>query len=100
MVFRFRDERNWQRFHTPKNLAMALVAEAGELAAEFQWLTDQESEVVRVSGDLRERVEGEIADVLIYLLLLADAAKIDMVEVAAAKVELNRSRFPAGGEVP
>jgi dCTP diphosphatase len=90
----FRDERGWNQFHSPKNLAMALVAEAGEVAAELQWLTEDESTSARNPGQLRERLAGELADVMIYLTLLADAAGINLVEAAEAKIEVNRLRFP------
>ena len=67
--------RDWQRFHTPKNLAMALAGEAGELLAEFQWLTPEESTHVMADPEAGARVRAEIADVTIYLLRLADVAR-------------------------
>lgn len=97
LVQRLRDftaARDWQRFHTPKNLAMALSAEVGELVAEFQWLTAEESAQAVTPGDLRERIESELADVTIYAALLADALDIDLVEAAHMKIDRNEGRFP------
>jgi dCTP diphosphatase len=90
----FARERDWEQFHTPKNLAMALVAEAGELAQVFQWLTADES--ARVMESARDdEVEDELADVAIYLLRLADVLDVDLAEAVARKVARNRGRFPA-----
>ncbi|MFC4946857.1 nucleotide pyrophosphohydrolase [Pseudonocardia sp. GCM10023141] len=90
----FTAARDWEQFHTPKNLAIALVAEAGELAAEFQWLTPDQAAAVREPGGLRDRVAGELADVLIYLVRLADVSGLDQLAAAAAKIEVNETRFP------
>lgn len=79
MVADFAAEREWERFHTPKNLVMALVGEAGELSELFQWLTPEESAAARTDPTLRGRVEDEVADVFIYLLRLADVLDIDLV---------------------
>lgn len=89
----FRDARDWARFHTPKNLAMALAAEAGELLALFQWQTPEESEHV-VEADAMEHVESEIADVATYLLLLADRLGISVLNQVQAKLRLNEERYP------
>jgi dCTP diphosphatase len=88
----FAAEREWDQFHSPKNLAMALVAEAGELAAEFQWLTEAESR----APDENEmtRIRSEAADVLLYLTRLADKLNIDLLDAAARKLEENRQRYP------
>ncbi len=90
----FAAERDWDRFHTPKNLAMALTGEAGELAAEFQWLTEAESGALE--PDRLERVRQEAGDVLLYLVRLADRAGFDLVAAAHAKIDLNARRYPAG----
>ena len=90
----FRDQRDWEQFHSPKNLAMALAAEAGELLAEFQWLTEEQSAEARLDGDLRNRVTGELADVTIYLVLLADKLGIDLIKAAETKLVVNERRFP------
>ncbi len=89
----FAREREWERFHSPKNLAMALAVEAAELLEHFQWLTEQES---RHLGSERIReIEEEAADVQIYLLMLADKLGIDLITAAEAKIEKNRSKYPA-----
>ncbi len=91
-VRRFAAEREWDQFHTPKNLAMALVAEAGELAAEFQWLTAAQS--AAPSPQQLERIHAEAADVLIYLVRLADRLGFDLLAAAGAKLEENARRYP------
>lgn len=94
-VREFADERNWEQFHTPKNLAMAIAGEAGELAAELQWVDGSASrQLVRDDAELRERVAHEMADILIYLARLADVAGIDAIEAAHEKLGINQSRFP------
>ncbi|TCN39808.1 MazG-like nucleotide pyrophosphohydrolase family protein [Kribbella orskensis] len=90
----FAAERDWEQFHTPKNLAMALAGEVGELAAELQWLTDEEIRQGLATGVLRQRVAGEVADVFIYLLRLADVCGIELLSAAHAKVVENRVRYP------
>jgi dCTP diphosphatase len=87
----FAQEREWVQFHTPKNLAMALAGEAGELLAEFQWLTPEESG--SLSADQLEAVRAEMADVLIYLTRLADVLEVDLLAAAMDKVEANRVRY-------
>ena len=89
----FAEERDWEKFHTPKNLAMALAGEAGELVAEFQWLTPSESERPSLSPEQLTAVAMEIADVQIYLLRLADVLGLDVPAVVREKVEINRTRF-------
>src|SRR5687767_8764560 len=89
--------RDWRRFHTPKNLAMALTGEVGELVEILQWLTPQEAEHAGSDPDLRPRLEDELADVLIYLTSLAKALDIDLLDVAITKVARNEQRFPPGG---
>lgn len=91
----FAETRDWPRFHTPKNLAMALSVEASELLEIFQWLTPEESQQV-MRGPDADAVQDEVADVMIYLLRLIDVLGIDLEEVVAAKVERNVARFPAG----
>ena len=89
----FADRRDWQKFHTPKNLSMAVAGEAGELVAEFQWLTPEESEATALSPDKLRAIGLEIADVQIYLLRLADVLGIDLAQVVRDKVAINESRF-------
>ena len=93
-IAEFANERDWDQFHTPKNLAMALAGEAGELVAEFQWLTADESRLDAMSQKKISDVELEIADVAIYLLRLADKLEVDIVGVVKKKLEINETRFP------
>ena len=92
-VRRFAEQRDWQQFHSPKNLAMALIAEAGELVEHFRWLTEAESEAL--PDEVRAEVEMEVADVLIFLVRLCDRLDIDPLSAAAAKLALNEQRYPA-----
>ncbi|MGW0519929.1 nucleotide pyrophosphohydrolase [Crossiella sp. NPDC003009] len=94
MVARFVAERDWDRFHTPKNLAMALIGEVGELAEIFQWLTDAEAQQVMSDPDRAEQVRHELADVLSYLLRLADVLDVDLVEAVREKGAVNAARYP------
>lgn len=88
----FATDRDWERFHNPRSLAMALAGEVGELLAELQWLTDDES--LTLSIERRESVELELADVLIYLVRLADVLNIDLLEASQQKLMINAERFP------
>jgi dCTP diphosphatase len=90
----FARERDWEQFHTSKNLAMALSGEVGELVEIFQWLTADESADV-MDGPRAEDVEDELADVFIYLLRMADVLSVDLAEVTRAKLERNEHRYPA-----
>ena len=89
----FAAARDWQQFHSPKNLAMALSVEAAELVEEFQWLTEEQSR--RLDDARRERVRLELADVFIYLLRMADVLGVDMLKAADDKVALNERKYPA-----
>jgi NTP pyrophosphatase (non-canonical NTP hydrolase) len=89
----FADARNWEQFHTPKNLSMAVAGEAGELVAEFQWLTADQSMRSNMSAEKLIDVELEIADVAIYLIRLADVLGVDVAEVVRKKIAINESRF-------
>lgn len=95
VLAQFAHERDWEQFHTPKNLAMALAGEAGELLALFQWLTPEQSQALTAQPDHAEAVRLELADVFAYLLRLADVTGIDLEEALAEKIELNRHRYPA-----
>ncbi|WP_406064164.1 nucleotide pyrophosphohydrolase [Micromonospora sp. NBC_00860] len=90
----FAEERDWQQFHTPKNLAMALAGEVGELIAEFQWLTPEQSAEVMSDPDAGGRVRAEIGDVMIYLARLADVLGIDLTDAALTKLEDSARRYP------
>jgi dCTP diphosphatase len=89
----FAEEREWERFHSPKNLSMALIKEAAELLEHFQWLTEQQSRA------LDEQVLGEVslemADVLIYLVRLADVLGVDLMAAASEKLAINARKYPA-----
>ena len=87
----FADRRDWHQFHTPKNLAMAICGESGELAAEMQWLTPEESS--SLSGEALESVRLEAADVAIYLIRLCDVLGIDLAEAVTDKLAINEGRF-------
>jgi len=89
----FADARNWEQFHTPKNLSMAVAGEAGELVAEFQWLTADESRCGALSAEKLSAIELEIADVAIYLIRLADVLEVDVASVVRKKLAINESRF-------
>jgi NTP pyrophosphatase (non-canonical NTP hydrolase) len=91
----FAAARRWEPFHTPKNLATALVVEAAELAEIFQWRTPEQSLAVMAEEDTAARVRDEMADVLSYLLQMATVCGIDILAALAAKIERNETRFPA-----
>jgi dCTP diphosphatase len=88
----FAQARDWERFHTPKNLVMALSVEASELLEPFQWLTAEQSQ--QLGPEQYEAVRQEIADVLIYLTRLADLLEIDLLDAAADKLALNARKYP------
>ena len=88
----FAEERHWQEFHTPKNLAAALIVEAAELLEHFQWLTPEQSR--ELPAETRQEVAHELADVLIYLTRLADQLQIDLLAAASAKMALNAQKYP------
>ena len=88
----FVHERDWAQFHTPKNLAMSVAIEAAEILEHFQWLTGEES--LELSGEKRDEVANEIADVLIYLMRLSRTLDIDIVRAAREKLDWNRRKYP------
>jgi len=90
---RFAKDRDWQPFHSPKNLASALVVEAGELLEHFQWMPEAQSRAL--GPEKRDAVGAELADVLLYLVQLASALGIDPIEAAQAKLKLNEQKYPA-----
>ena len=92
-IKKFADARDWELVHTPKNLSMAVAGEAGELVAEFQWLTAEQSTRSNMSQEKLRDVELEIADVAIYLIRLADVLGVDISEVVRKKLAINESRF-------
>jgi dCTP diphosphatase len=90
----FAAERDWDQFHTPKNLATALSVEAAELLEHFQWLTPEQS--TRLPPDQKEKVRDEMADVLLYLIRLADKLEVDLLDAASKKIAKNALKYPAG----
>jgi len=93
-VLRFRDEREWRQFHNPKDLAISITLEAAELLEQFQWKRPDEVEALLADAASRQRVGEEMADVLILLISLADAAGIDLVVAAEAKLAENARKYP------
>jgi dCTP diphosphatase len=89
----FAVDRDWDQFHSPKNLAIALNVEAAELLEHFQWLSDAES--AELPPARRESVREELADVLLYLIRLADKLDVDLVTAAAEKLRINATKYPA-----
>ncbi len=89
---RFASERDWDQFHSPKNLAIALSVEAAELLEHFQWMPEAESKVL--SPDQQAKVREEIADVLLYLIRLADKLNIDLLAAASDKIRVNAAKYP------
>lgn len=89
----FAAERDWDQFHAPKNLAMALIAECAELVEHFQWLNEDQS--AALSPEKRAAVRLEIADILIYLVRIADKLNIDLLAAAWEKIAINEERYPA-----
>ncbi len=91
-LVRFADARDWQQFHSPKNLASALVVEASELLENFQWLSEDQSRAL--PPDKLQAVRKEIADVLLYLIQLSTALNIDPVAAAIEKLVINEAKYP------
>jgi NTP pyrophosphatase (non-canonical NTP hydrolase) len=89
----FARERDWDQFHTPKNLSMALIAEAAELVEHFQWVEGDKSHLLEEK--VRPSVEEEIADILIYLVRIADKLSIDLYTAAERKIAINARKYPA-----
>ncbi|MCP3850734.1 MAG: nucleotide pyrophosphohydrolase [Gammaproteobacteria bacterium] len=89
---KFAIERDWEQFHTPKNLSMALIAEAAELVEHFQWLTPEQSKMIK--GEKLTDISHEIADIFIYLLRIAEQLDVDLVKATREKMTINETRFP------
>ena len=88
----FVNERDWAQFHSPKNLAMAMIVEAAELVEHFQWQTEQQSRAL--TAEKREQVSHELADTFVYLLCIAEVLDIDLIQAANAKIDLNAKKYP------
>jgi len=91
-VNNFVSERDWAQFHSPKNLAMAMIVEAGEVVEHFQWMTEQESR--QLDAQTKEQVGQELSDTLVYLLRIAEVCGIDLIEAANKKIDLNAQKYP------
>ena len=91
----FAAERDWQPFHTPNNMATALMVEAAELAEIFQWMTPEESRNAHLDPATRQRIGEEVADVLLYLLQVADHGRIDIAQAVNDKLARNARKYPA-----
>ena len=88
----FAKERDWDQFHSPKNLAMALSVEVSELIEHFQWLTQEESR--NLNADKVKAIKDEIADIMIFLTMIADKFGIDVLEAAKEKIKINEKKYP------
>ena len=89
----FAEARDWDQFHSPKNLSMALTAEAGELMEHFQWLTQTQS--ATLAPEKLQEVEEELADILIYLVRLTDKLQVDLPAAVDRKISINEAKYPA-----
>ena len=92
IIREFASERNWDKYHTPKNLSMALSVEASELVEIFQWLTQEESK--NIDPKDIQSVKDEVADILIYLIRIADKLDIDLEEAILEKIKKNSEKYP------
>ena len=95
LLRRFAADRDWDQFHSPKNLAMALANEAGELLEVFQWLSEQESHAVAQNADRKRAASEELADILLYLLRIADKLDVDLEAAVGDKLKINAKKYPA-----
>lgn len=94
-IANFAKERDWDQFHTPKNLVMALSVECSELVEIFQWLNEQESQDVMCDATSAERIRHEVADITVYLLRIADKLGIDLERAIDEKMKHNAKKYPA-----
>lgn len=88
-IIEFRDERNWKQFHNPKDLAISLSIEAGELLENFQWKSSEEAIESRL-----ENIKDELADIVIYAFLLSDALEVDLEQIISNKIKKNEEKYP------
>ncbi|HVY54076.1 MAG TPA: nucleotide pyrophosphohydrolase [Gammaproteobacteria bacterium] len=91
----FTEARQWGQYHTPKNLTMALAGEAGELLEIFQWLTDKESIEVKNKRETKEHISHELADIMLYVIHIANVLDINLNEALHHKISLNEKKYPA-----
>ena len=95
----FAAARNWQPFHAPKNLSTALMVESAELAEIFQWMTPEASQAAHLDSSTKERIADELADVLLYLLQMADHCDIDIPQAVANKLVKNAAKHPVANQL-
>lgn len=91
-VNQFVEARDWAQFHSPKNLAMAMIVEAGEVVEHFQWMTEEESR--HLDTETTKQVGQELSDTFVYLLRIAEVCGIDLIEAANKKIDLNAKKYP------
>ncbi|MEO1947089.1 MAG: nucleotide pyrophosphohydrolase [Methylophilaceae bacterium] len=91
-VNQFVEERDWEQFHSPKNLSMAMIVEAGEVVEHFQWMTEEGSK--NLDAERKEQVGQELSDTFVYLLRIAEVCGIDLIEVVNKKIDLNVKKYP------
>jgi dCTP diphosphatase len=91
-INRFVEERDWSQYHSPKNLAMAMIVEAGEVVEHFQWMTESDS--CHLDAATKEKVGHELADTFVYLLRIAEVCGIDLLQATNAKIDLNAKKYP------
>lgn len=89
---KFASDRDWDQFHSPKNLSMALIAETAELVEHFQWLTEEDSR--NLDASKHEAIAMELADIFIFLIRIADKLDVDLADAARKKMEINETRYP------
>ena len=97
---RFAEERDWNQYHSPKNLVMALTGEVGELVEIFQWLTEEQSRAVGKDPRSARAVRDELADVLLFLVRLSSVLGVDLDEAVRSKLASNAAKYPAGDSTP
>lgn len=91
-VNQFVEERDWAQFHSPKNLAMAMIVEAAEVVEHFQWMTEADSR--QLDEETKQQVGQELADTFVYLMRIAEVCGIDLIQAANAKIDLNAQKYP------
>ena len=91
---KFAEERDWEQFHSPKNLTMALSGEVGELSEIFQWLTEDQSNKEKISDEDLAKAREEVADILLYIIRLSDKLDIDLEQAVLDKLKINKDKYP------
>ena len=91
---KFAEDRDWEQFHSPKNLTMALSGEVGELTEIFQWLSEEQSKKENIADEDLEKVREEVADILLYIIRLSDKLDIDLEHAVLDKLKINKEKYP------